>query len=37
VQENKEKARRFMEEGLGQGKTEVLDEVLSSDFRLLRP
>src|SRR5215212_10139847 len=32
AQENKEKARRFMEEGFGQGKTELLDEVLHSDF-----
>jgi len=32
AQENKEKARRFMEEGFGRGKTEVLDEVLHSDF-----
>jgi predicted ester cyclase len=32
AQKNKEKACRFMEEGFGQGKTEVLDEVLHSDF-----
>jgi hypothetical protein len=32
AQENKEKARHFMEEAFGQGKTEVLDEVLHSDF-----
>jgi predicted ester cyclase len=29
---NKEKARRFMEEGFGQGKLEVLDEVLDPGF-----
>ena len=29
---NKEKARRFMEEGFGQGKLEILDEVLDPDF-----
>jgi steroid delta-isomerase-like uncharacterized protein len=32
AQENKEKARRLMEEAFGQGKIEVLDEVLRSDF-----
>jgi predicted ester cyclase len=32
VQENKEKARRLMEEAFGQGKIEVLDKVLHSDF-----
>ena len=32
AQENKEKARRLMEEAFGQGKTEVLDEVLHSEF-----
>lgn len=32
AQENKEKARRLMEDAFGQGKTEVLDEVLHSDF-----
>jgi steroid delta-isomerase-like uncharacterized protein len=31
-EENKEKARRLMEEAFGQGKTEVIDEVLHSDF-----
>src|SRR5215212_7943588 len=30
--ENKEKARRLMELAFGQGKPEVLDEVLHSDF-----
>jgi predicted ester cyclase len=29
---NKEKARRFMEEGFGQGKLEILDEVLDPGF-----
>ena len=29
---NKEKARRLMEEGFGQGKLEILDEVLDTDF-----
>jgi hypothetical protein len=32
AQQNKEKARRLMEEAFGQGKTEVLDEVLHSEF-----
>jgi len=32
VQENKEKARRFLEEGFGQGKLEIVDEVLEADF-----
>jgi predicted ester cyclase len=32
AQENKEKARRLMEEAFGQGKTEVLDKVLHTDF-----
>src|SRR5215210_5020962 len=32
AEENKEKARRLMEEAFGQGKTEVIDEVLHSDF-----
>ena len=32
AQENKEKARRLLEEGFGQGKTELLDEVLHSEF-----
>ena len=32
VQENKQKARRFLEEGFGQGNLEVLDEVLDPDF-----
>jgi predicted ester cyclase len=31
-EENKEKVRRLLEEGFGQGKTEVVDEVLHSDF-----
>jgi steroid delta-isomerase-like uncharacterized protein len=31
-EENKGKARRLMEEAFGQGKTEVIDEVLHSDF-----
>jgi steroid delta-isomerase-like uncharacterized protein len=37
AQENKEKARRFMEEAFGQGKTEILDEVLHSDFACYDP
>ncbi|MDQ3910957.1 MAG: ester cyclase [Actinomycetota bacterium] len=32
AQENKEKARRLMEEGFGRGKLEVVDEVLDADF-----
>ena len=32
AQENKEKARRMMEEAFGQGKLEVVDEVLDPDF-----
>jgi predicted ester cyclase len=32
AQENKEKARRLMEEAFGQGKLEVVDEVLDPDF-----
>jgi steroid delta-isomerase-like uncharacterized protein len=32
AEENKEKARRLLEEAFGQGKTEVVDEVLHSDF-----
>jgi steroid delta-isomerase-like uncharacterized protein len=32
AKENKEKARRLMEEAFGQGKVEVIDEVLHSDF-----
>src|SRR5918994_3852294 len=32
AEENKEKARRLMEEAFGQGNTEVIDEVLHSDF-----
>jgi predicted ester cyclase len=32
AQENKEKARRFLEEGFGQGNLEVVDEVLDPDF-----
>jgi steroid delta-isomerase-like uncharacterized protein len=31
-EENKEKARRVYEEAFGQSKTEVIDEVLHSDF-----
>ena len=31
-QENKQKARRLVEEGFGQGKLEVVDEVLDPDF-----
>ena len=31
-EENKEKARRLLEEGFGQGKVEVVDEVLDPDF-----
>jgi steroid delta-isomerase-like uncharacterized protein len=31
-EENKEKVRRFMEEAFGQGKVEVVDEVLDPDF-----
>jgi len=31
-EENKEKVRRFLEEAFGQGKTEVVDELLHSDF-----
>ena len=31
-EENKEKTRRFLEEAFGQGKTEVVDELLHSDF-----
>jgi predicted ester cyclase len=32
AEENKEKARRLMEEAFGQGKVEVIDEVLDADF-----
>ena len=32
AEENKENARRLMEEAFGQGNTEVIDEVLHSDF-----
>jgi len=32
AEQNKGKARRLMEEAFGQGKTEVLDEVLHSEF-----
>src|SRR5215210_4787243 len=32
AEENKEKARRLMEEAFGQGYTELVDEVLHSDF-----
>ena len=32
TEENKQKARMLLEEAFGQGKTEVLDEVLHSDF-----
>jgi steroid delta-isomerase-like uncharacterized protein len=31
-EENKQKVRRFLEEAFGQGKTEVVDEVLEADF-----
>ena len=31
-EENKEKSRRLLEEAFGQGKLEVIDEVLHSDF-----
>jgi predicted ester cyclase len=31
-EENKEKVRRVLEEGFGQGKVDVVDEVLHSDF-----
>jgi steroid delta-isomerase-like uncharacterized protein len=31
-EENKEKARRFLEEAFGQGKVEVIDEVVDPDF-----
>ena len=31
-EENKANVRRFLEEGFGQGKTELVDEVLHSDF-----
>jgi steroid delta-isomerase-like uncharacterized protein len=30
-EENKQKVRRFLEEGFGQGRTEVVDEVVASD------
>jgi steroid delta-isomerase-like uncharacterized protein len=32
AEENKDKMRHFLEEGFGQGKVEVVDEVLHSDF-----
>jgi steroid delta-isomerase-like uncharacterized protein len=32
AQENKDKMRRFLEEAFGQGKAEVVDELLHSDF-----
>ncbi|HLM78477.1 MAG TPA: ester cyclase, partial [Rubrobacteraceae bacterium] len=32
AEENKEKARRLLEEAFGEGKTELVDEVLHSDF-----
>jgi predicted ester cyclase len=32
AEENKEKSRRLVEEAFGQGKVEVIDEVLHSDF-----
>jgi len=32
AQENRDKMRRFLEEAFGQGKLEVVDEVLHSDF-----
>ena len=31
-EENKQKVRRFLEEAFGQGKTDVVDEVLDADF-----
>ncbi len=31
-EENKEKARRLLEEGFGQGKVEIVDEVLDPNF-----
>ena len=31
-EENKAKVQRFLEEGFGQGKTELVDEVLHSEF-----
>ena len=31
-EENKAKVQRFLEEGFGQGKTELVDELLHSDF-----
>ena len=34
AQENKEKARRMMEEAFGQGKLEVVEQVLDPDFVL---
>ena len=32
AQENKEKARRMVEEAFGQGKLEVVEEILDPDF-----
>ena len=32
AEENKEKVRRLLEEAYGEGKIEVVDEVLHSDF-----
>jgi hypothetical protein len=32
AQENKKKARRFMEEAFGQGKPELLEDLLDPDF-----
>jgi steroid delta-isomerase-like uncharacterized protein len=32
AEENKEKVRRFMEESFGEGKPELVDELLDSDF-----
>jgi predicted ester cyclase len=37
AEENKEKARRLLEEAFGQGKTELVDEVLHSDFGCYDP
>ena len=32
AEENKKKARRFMEEAFGQGKPELVDDLLDPDF-----
>jgi steroid delta-isomerase-like uncharacterized protein len=37
AQENKERARRLMEEAFGQGKVEVIDEVLDPSFVIYDP